>query len=359
MKKLLQNENSNLDIHIGQMLMVGFEGLELTENNPIVQDIRERHIGGVILFDYDISSQAPLRNIQNPRQAKTLCAALQKMASIPLFIAIDQEGGKVSRLKEGYGFPPTVSQQRLGTINRLDITREHAEITARTLAQIGINLNFAPVVDLNTNPDNPVIGKLERSFSCDPNLVTCHALEMIKAHHRHGIPCTLKHFPGHGSSTRDSHLGFVDVTETWSSIELEPYARIIETGQCDAVMTAHIFNAHLDPEFPATLSRSIITRILRANLGYDRVVVSDDMQMKAISDHYGLEKAVYQAIEAGVDILLFGNNVVFEEDIVLRTVAIIKDLIKRGKISRDRINRSYERISRLKSFMRRNHRTAS
>jgi beta-N-acetylhexosaminidase len=339
---------NDLDVKIGQMLMVGFRGFEVQDDHPIVQDIRERQIGGVILFDRDSSIQSSIRNIQSPEQVRRLVASLQKFASIPLFIAIDQEGGKVTRLKAHFGFPLTVSAQYLGRINQLEVTGKHAHVIATTLAELGINLNFAPVVDLNTNPHNPIIGKFERSFSDDPEIVTAHALEWIKAHHKQHVLCALKHFPGHGSARNDSHLGFVDVTEVWSSQELIPYSKIIRAGQCDLVMTAHIFHTKLDPHLPATLSKSIITGILRDQFQYDGLVVSDDLQMKAIRSDYSFETAIQAAIEAGVDLLVFGNNLVYEEEITARAIAVIKKLVLDEVISRTRIEQSYQRIHRLK-----------
>ena len=328
--------------------MVGFRGLNLAPENPVAADIRDRKIGGMILFDYDVPTKTAVRNIQSPEQVTQLVRSLQQQAATPLFVAIDQEGGRVNRLKEKFGFPPTVSAQSLGTGNDPKATEQQAERTATTLEQLGLNLNFAPVVDLNTNPDNPVIGKIERSFSADPGIVTRHAEAWIAAHHRHNVLCALKHFPGHGSSRADSHLGFVDVTETWTKAELEPYRQLIKAGEADIVMTAHIFNAKLDPNVPATLSRPVIAGILRGELGYQGVVVSDDMQMKAISAHYGLETAIQKAVDAGVDILVFGNNSLFDPDIAQKAAAIIKQSVKEGKISSARIDESYQRIMKLK-----------
>ncbi|HPQ44918.1 MAG TPA: glycoside hydrolase family 3 N-terminal domain-containing protein, partial [Syntrophales bacterium] len=237
--------NESLDTKIGQMIMIGFRGLSVDETSPVIVDIQKRHIGGVILFDYDVPSKSPVRNIESPPQVKSLVKALQEASTLPLFIAIDQEGGRVSRLKEKFGFAPTVSEQYLGSINDCDVTRQHSETTARTLADLGINVNFAPVVDLDRNPGNPVIGKLERSFSSDPNTVVKHSIICIEMLHKHGILSAIKHFPGHGSSSADSHKGFVDVTESWSADELKPFDAIIQSGICDMVMTAHIFNARL------------------------------------------------------------------------------------------------------------------
>jgi beta-N-acetylhexosaminidase len=339
--------DQELDRKIGQMLMVGFRGLQVDRDSPIVRDIRERHIGGVILFDYDVPAGQPVRNIQSPQQLRRLTGDLQRAAPSPLLIAIDQEGGRVNRLKERFGFPPTISAAQQGRRSP-EISREAAERTARSLAEMGINLNFAPVVDLNTNPENPVIGKLERSFSPDPSRVAAHAREWVAAHRRWGVLATLKHFPGHGSSKADSHLGFVDVTETWTPAELQPYSTLIKEGLCDVVMTAHIFNSRLDPELPATLSRPVITGILRQQLRFKGLVVSDDMQMKAITDHYGLEAAIEKALNAGVDLLIFANNSVFEPDIAERAVQTIKKLLHEQKITRSRIEEANRRIFAMK-----------
>jgi beta-N-acetylhexosaminidase len=340
---------AHLDFMIGQMLLVGFRGLEVEGEHFILRDIRERHLGGVVLFDYDVPTQQPVRNIRSPSQVKALIASLASAAATPLLVAIDQEGGIVARLKERHGFPPSVSHQHLGELNNLETTHQQATLLASTLGGLGINLNLAPVVDLCVNPDNPVIARYERCFSADPQTVAGHALQFIQAHHQQGVLCTLKHYPGHGSSTADSHRGLVDVTDTWSRDELEPYARIIRAGQADAIMTAHVFNARLDDQDPATLSPATITGILRQELNYGGVVISDDMQMGAIARYYGFETAIQKAIQAGVDMLAFANNSVYEEDVAERAIQVIRDLVQAGTISQARIEASYRRIQRLKS----------
>jgi beta-N-acetylhexosaminidase len=340
----------SLEVKIGQMLIVGFRGLYVNDKSPIVREIKRFHLGGVILFDYDMVLKSWKRNIRSPSQVKELVEKLQKASpQIPLFIAIDQEGGEIQRLKKKFGFPRTVSAQYLGRRNDLERTYQEAAGIAKTLAKVGINFNFAPVVDLNTNPNNPVIGKRERSFSADPAIVTDHALEFINAHHDNNVLCALKHFPGHGSSTRDSHLGMVDVTDTWEEIELDPYSEIINAGIADAIMIAHVFNRRYDQNYPATLSKRIVGDLLRSSLRYDGVLVSDDMQMKAITDHYRFEQAIQATLEAGIDIIVIGNNLKYEKNIAARTVTIIKQLIREGKISEKRIDESYQRIQKLKS----------
>ncbi|MFZ0427731.1 MAG: glycoside hydrolase family 3 protein [Acidobacteriota bacterium] len=338
-----------LDRMIGQMIMVGFRGVEPDAGNPIVEEIAEGRIGGVVLFDVDGPGGGGERNIRSPKQLRRLTDWLQNQAgAIPLLIGIDQEGGKVNRLKAKYGFSGTVSARALGEKDDIGWTAEVAAKVARTLAAEGINLNFAPVVDLNTNPDNPVIGSKDRSFSADPAVVVRQARVWIEAHRQASVLSTLKHFPGHGSSHADSHLGFVDVTSTWDERELAPYAELIAEHLVDAVMTAHIFNSHLDPQYPATLSAPIITGILRNRLGFDGVVISDDLQMKAISAHYGLEKSIQQGIEAGLDILLFANNSAYDPQIAEKASTIIRRLVEEGEISCERIEQSYERIRALK-----------
>lgn len=328
-----------LEVKIGQMLLVGFRGQVLNENSRVLSEIRDLHLGGVVLFGNNVSS---------PAQVQTLTATLQKAATIPLLVSIDQEGGQVMRLDRRFGITTNYSAQALGTMNDLVKTNAEAELFAQTLADLGINLNLAPVVDLNLNPSNPVIGALGRSFSADPAVVTNQATTFIQAHHKHNIFCTLKHFPGHGSSRNDTHLGFVDVTDTWQDSELQPYTELVKNDTCDAIMTAHIFNGKLDAKLPATLSHAIVTGILRERLGYGGLIISDDMQMRAISKYYDFATAIQLAIEAGIDMLAIANNVAYQETAAARATKIIRSLVDSGKLSEARINQSYQRIMRLK-----------
>lgn len=338
---------ADLDTMIGQMLMAGFRGFEVNETSPIVRDIRERHLGGVILFDYDVTLGKPERNIKSPMQVAKLTASLASHADIPLFISVDQEGGRVQRLKPEYGFPGFPSAQTLGAGDDSAVLDTANEV-GQTLADAGFNLDFAPVADVNVNPDSPAIGRLGRSFSPDPKRVAqCDAL-FLRGLKQHGIIGSLKHFPGHGSAGADSHLGLTDVTDTWSDAELIPYRMLVQDGAAQMIMTAHIFNAKLDPDYPATLSRKVITGILREQIGFDGVVITDDMNMKAISEYYGREEAIRLAIEAGADILLFGNNLIYDPDIVHKAHGIIKTLVRDGKVAMKRIEQSYRRIMRLK-----------
>ncbi len=343
-----------LDEKIGQMLMIGFRGTDLTGNNHIVNDIKNLHIGGVVLYDFDLFSNGKIaRNIASPTQVQLLCKELQTLHTTKLLISIDQEGGRVNRLKTTYGFPKVgVSAQYLGTLNNLDSTRYYANLTANLLKDLGINFNYAPVVDLNINPKSPAIGGIERSYSADANVVTEQATAILEIYKKYGIIGCLKHFPGHGSAAADSHLGITDITKTWQSVELAPYKNLIANQSCEMIMTAHVYNANLDT-FPATLSKKIMDDILRKQLGWQGIIISDDMHMGAIAQHYGLETAIEKAINAGVDILMFSNNSrdFYDAEAAPKAVAIIKKLLKEGKITEVQIDNSYQKIKKLKAGM--------
>ena len=338
---------------IAQMLMVGFRGLALDATNPVVADVRDRGAGSVVLFSRDMVLDSPVRNVAAPAQLQALNAGLQTLATVspaklPLMIAIDQEGGRVARLDEQRGFPPTLSAQALGERGDPTYTYTQAAQMARTLATAGVNHNLAPVVDLNINPDSPAIGRLGRSLSAAPTVVIDHARAFIAAHHDQKITTTIKHFPGHGSARADSHKGFVDVTDTWDPSELEPYRVLIGEGVVDAVMSAHVFNARLDPVYPATLSPAMLTGLLREQLGFKGVIMTDDMGMKAITAQYGFAEAVVQAVQAGADMLTFGNNLEYDPDVAVHAIAILMQAVAAGVISEQRIDESYERILALK-----------
>lgn len=334
---------------IGQLLNVGFRGCTGAETELAVRDIRTHGVGGVILFDQEmVDGSAGRRNIESPAQVRTLLAHFQSHARIPLLTSIDQEGGRVNRLKAVYGFPESISHEELGKLDQPAETYRHAARMAETLASVGLNLNLAPVVDLDANPNNPIIKGKRRAFSADPEAVARHAAEFVRAHRAHGVLTCAKHFPGHGSAMGDTHLGLVNVTATWTDKELIPFQRLIAAGLCDVIMSAHVFNAKLDPDHPATLSRGVITGLLREKLGYDGVITSDDMEMKAISSHYGLEKSVPAAIEAGIDVLCFGNNLSYDPDIAPRAIAILERAVTSGRIPESRIDVSYRRVLALK-----------
>lgn len=336
------------DKQLGQLLVVGFRGTEINSETKIVQDLKKYNLGGFVLFDYDVESQSFGRNITDANQLLKLSSALVAYSSSPPIIAIDQEGGKVSRLKERYGFPKTVTAEYLGKVDKEDSTRKYARNIAQEFMVVGVNTNFAPVVDVNTNPDNPVIAGYSRSFSSDPEKVVEHSSYVLDEFDKEGILSVLKHFPGHGSSTEDSHLGVTNVTETWNELELIPYKELFEQRTIHAVMTAHIYNANIDSLWPATLSSKTINGLLRDSLGFNGVVFSDDMQMEAIRAEYGLETAIEQALNAGVDILIFGNNLVYEENIAEEAINTLQQLIADERISEATVDSALARVGRLK-----------
>ena len=332
---------------VGQMLLVGFRGMTVEEAEPTRSLIADGLLGGILLFSVDQPTGGP-RNVGSADQLRALVDGLSSASlSQPLLVAIDQEGGQVARLGPSHGFPATPSAAEMG-LRTPEQTRQIAAGMAETLAAVGVTLNLAPVVDLAINPDNPIIAGIERSFSADPEVVIAHATAFIQAHHAIGIRCAAKHFPGQGSASGDTHLGVVDVTDAWTETELQPFAALADAGIADGVLTAHIFNANLDADHPATLSQPTVTGILRQQLRYDGVVISDDLQMGAITAQYGYPEAVALAIEAGIDILLIANQIVYEPDIVVRTLDLIEGFVRDGRISEARIQASYERILALK-----------
>ena len=340
----------SLEDAVGQMLMVGFRGERLEgEASAMLRDIKP---GGVVLFDYDAPTKGEMtRNITSREQLRALIAEIQAQATIPYFIAIDAEGGYVNRLKSKYGFELVVpSAQDMGAADPAS-TAAVADALAREMKEIGVNWNFAPVVDVNVDPESPAIGAIERSFSGDPGVVAAHARAFIDAHNAQQIITALKHFPGHGSASGDTHLGVTDVTATYQQAsELAPYVSLIGEGYGSPIMTAHIVNRNLDADArPATLSRDIMTTLLRDEIGFEGVVISDDMQMGAIVEEYGLTEAAIEAINAGVDIVMLANQQ-GEYDVgrVYRVRDAILQAVADGAIPEERIRQSAERIAALK-----------
>lgn len=350
---LMAQQRDSLDIKIGQMILIGFPGQVVDET--VLQEIREGKVGSIIIFEKNI----PPRN--SFAALKKIIWTYQQAAPIPLFITIDQEGGRVNRLKDKYGFPRSITAEAMAKSPTLDSVRFYSESTAATLSGLGINVNFGPVVDLASNPTNPIIAKYGRAFSAKEDSVILMAREVILQHRKYGVLTSLKHFPGHGSSRDDTHLGIADVTNTWEERELTPYRALIDSGYVDAVMTSHIVNKKLDPKArPGTLSYEVITGVLRGQLHFDGVVFTDDMQMHAIAKHYGLEEAIKLAVNGGVDVMTFSNNIAGTD---VRTVDkvhdIIKSMVERGEIPAARIDESFRRIMKMKARLQENNRSAA
>lgn len=342
---------SSIEWKIGQLFIIGFQGDRVSPGSTILTDIEKRNLGGVILFDRHLASSSKTNNIINEQQLLQLTTDLQQAAPTPLLIGVDQEGGQVKRLRKESGFVETPSARKLGDIHNTDITRKSAEQIAKMLNSVGVNLNFAPVVDLNVNVNNPIIGKYDRSFSSNPAKVALHCKVWVKAHKGYNILSSLKHFPGHGSSIADSHQGFVDITDSWRKTEIAPYRELIREGLGESVMVGHLFHQHLDNTYPATLSRRIVTELLREELGFEGVTISDDMQMRAITERYGLEDACCRAIAAGIDMLVIGNNLVHDQDVLTKVKSAILKAIDNGTISEQRIDEAWLRIQDLKQMI--------
>ncbi len=329
------------DREIANIFMLGFYGSSGSDAT-IKNDICKRGLGGVILFQKSPVAKGAIKNFSNAASLRALTSDLKSCGTKPL-IAVDQEGGVVQRIKLKANYPKAAKVAKLG--------EEKAKMIyssmAYELAALGVNLNLAPVADLAINPHNRVIVKWGRSFGKDVNSVVKYNSIFINAMHRYGVGTSLKHFPGHGSSLGDTHLGFVDVTNLWQQRELEPYKRL--KWQTDTIMVAHIFNRRLDPNFPASLSKRVINGLLRREIGFGGVVISDDMQMGAIAKHYGLKESIKLAINAGVDILLFANQVAPKR--VLRIdylVRITRELLQSGAVSESSIKAANRRINILK-----------
>lgn len=318
---------------IGQMFMIGVQGEALTRDERLI--IEQCGFGGFILFSH---------NCREPRQILSLCRELWETGTeFPPFIAIDQEGGRVHRLPPPFThFPPAAALGRTGSA---ELAHKVGLATARELSAVGINLNFAPVLDVHSNPSNPVIG--DRSLSTDPKEVIRLGWEIVRGLREGGvIPCG-KHFPGHGDTDKDSHLALPIVEKSLAAlkaVELPPFVHACRQG-IETLMTAHVLYRALDPEFLATLSERIVTGLLRQDLGYDGVVFSDDMEMKAIGANYGEEEAAGLAVRAGIDVILCCHD-------FSRAARVCEYLVaeaERDAAVRARVEESYRRITQLKN----------
>ncbi len=340
--------NLSLAQKVGQMIMIGFEGIQSTEPECriIIEQLSKGALGGVILFKY---------NIENPKQLRALTKSFHQ-ENLSTLIAVDQEGGLVQRLSAQNGFTDYLSPKQVVATKSPSEACNYYQTMAAELSTAGINLNFAHSIDLDANC--PVIGQLERSFSNNPQVIAEYATALIKAHHTSNVLTCVKHYPGHGLAQKDSHCGMVDITDTYQSIENEPFKQLINENKVDTVMTAHLVNRNFDPDYPCTMSYTMIEQTLRTQNQFKGVVITDDLHMGAIQQHYNLEEIVIKAINAGNDILLFSNNpnaakgvVNFQRDIHInqKVIAIVEKAIANGTIVEQRIDESYERICKLKS----------
>jgi beta-N-acetylhexosaminidase len=330
---------------VAGLLIVGFRGTHLADAAWVRTAITRDGLGGVILFDRDqLTGHA--RNVASPLQVAALTAELRAVAGgRGLLIGVDQEGGIVTRLGPSHGFASVASEATIGA-GGATAARAWARTIATTVAEAGCNLDFAPVVDLDVNPQSPAIGALGRSFSAEPDVVVRMAGIELDALRLAGVHAVAKHFPGIGSATVNTDFGVADVTKTWTRIELEPYRRLAAAGKLDAVMVGHVVNGQLDTERPASLSRPTLA-ILRGDVGFDGPAVTDDLQAAAITQRFGADEAVLLALEAGNDLLLFANQQVYDSGIVRHVVGVVLAAVAHGRVTAEQIDRAWARRQAL------------
>jgi len=328
----------------GQMVVVGFQGDDVDDRSVVRlrEEIAAGEIGGIMYLKTNVAS---LRRVKAMNEA-FLAAAPD---GLPPFITIDQEGGAVERLTRDVGFDelPTALQ----VANRRTPTQAETLYAgmAAAIGELGFTVNFGPVVDLAVNPNNQVIAKFGRAFGKTADVVVPYAEAFVRAHREAGLLTALKHFPGHGSSTADSHEGFVDITDTWKEAELEPYRRMIADGLADFVMVGHLIDTDVAADgMPSSLSPEWITGVLRDELGYEGVVISDDLEMGAIRDHFKLQEAVVKAVGAGMDVLLFTNTASYRPGLGDEVRDILVSAANADPVFYARIEESYARIVALK-----------
>lgn len=337
---------ATLEEMAGQMIVIGFEGntAESASVKAVAEQLATGRLGGVMYLKKNVKSLTDVREMNALFRASA--------PDYPPFITLDQEGGSVERLTKDVGFTEIPNARTIAAQN----TPEQAEAIyakmAASIADLGFSVNFGPVADLETNPDNQVIARFGRAFSADPQTVIAYDTAFIAAHHQAGLVTALKHFPGHGSSTADSHEGFVDITSSWSADELAPYRALIADGDTDMVMIGHLYHADYadgDGETPSSLSPRWIDGVLRGDLGFDGVVISDDLEMGAIRDHFSLEETVTKAVRAGMDVLLFSNTAYQRPALAEEVLAILLAEAAADPEFAARIEASFNRIVALKS----------
>ena len=329
----------------GSMIMVGFRGFSAPPS--LLEAVRKGHVGGVILFDRDVENGS-LRNIQSPAQVEALTDSLQTAAPRPLFVAVDQEGGKVRRLKPAQGFMELPSAKEMARLSESAL-RYLGTNAGREMTRVGINVDLAPVVDVQRSEQSPGLGDMDRVFGRDAPTVSRKSLAFAAGLEDGGVIPVLKHFPGLGSASKDSHHDLPDVSRFWNTSELLPYIEAFQQGWKGMVLVAHVYHGRLDNTLPASLSPSVIEGLLRGRLGWKGVVISDDLQMGAVLKGRSLEEIVRLAVLAGNDILLFGNNLHYDPELHERVFSILVDLVRRGVISVQRLEGSWQRIEALKA----------
>jgi len=327
----------SLDDKIGQMIIIGFDGNSYKTKGfkRVQKEIKKGNVSGVILFNKNISTKEDLIKMNE--------ILLSSNDTTP-FIAIDNEGGMIQR----YNFRKHASASEVANFSEKE-AGIHYNSMAKFEKELKINFNFAPCVDLAINKDS-IIVKKQRSFSSDPDTVSKYAEIFVKEHNKNHIITSIKHFPGHGSVKGDTHKGFVDSTKSFKKEELKPYYALKDYDKMNTVMVSHIFNSEFDPDYPASLSEKTIKGILKEEIGFKGVIVSDDFDMGAIKKNYSLRETLIRAINSGIDIMIFSNNIDnFDKNISKKIHKIVKQEIKKGNIKEEDIDNSYRKVMALKA----------
>jgi beta-N-acetylhexosaminidase len=340
-------KNPGLRTMIGQMIMVGFDGASTDDPSfrGVLKKARSGKITGVLYLQRNLSQEANIRDMND---------ALQQ-AALPVLTAIDQEGGAIQRIPAATGFPRIPSASEVARKLSPREAFEAYSALARTLHDWGFNMNFGPVADLNINPDNPIIGKLGRSFSKRPDIVVQYCAAFVEAHRSFNVLTSLKHFPGHGSSVADTHVAFTDVSKLSKPAELDVFRQLIAQGYADTVMVGHTYDANLQgaTKLPSVLDGKVVSNILRKKLGFQSVAITDDLQMSAVTEQHTLTDATIRAVLAGNNILVFGNSKSVDPDIDIKVTDILEAAAQKDERVRAAISRSYRLVKAMKETIRR------
>jgi beta-N-acetylhexosaminidase len=331
----------------GQMIIVGFAGDDADDKSvkALAAEIAAGELGGVMYLKTNVKSLKAVKAMNEAFRAAS--------PELPPFITLDQEGGAVERLTKDVGFAEVPNAASIAADNSPAGAEAIYAKMARSVADLGFTVNFGPVADLNVNPKNTVIAKFGRAFGKSAETVTAYAEAFIAAHHQAGLITSLKHFPGHGSSTADSHDGFVDISKSWSAAELEPYRAMFAHGYADMVMAGHLYHDDYagsgSVKLPASLSPEWIDGVLRGQLGFEGVVITDDLEMGAIRKLFDLHDTIVRAVNAGVDVLLFSNTAAPSPGLAAKVRGILVAEAESDPAFRAKIEASYARIVALKA----------
>ncbi len=339
-------DDVKLQSEIDQLFIIGFRGMTYAKAPELSKALSTTNLGGIILFDYDTPTKKYVRNIQTSSQVTALIKSAQSHAKTPLLVGVDEEGGAVSRLKTIKGYKKTASAAVLGTESDAAVTKVASGLSV-TLKNLGFNMDFAPDLDTNVQPKSPAIGAVGRSFSPDADTVAEKGIAFMGGLKASTIISVGKHFPGHGSALTDTHKGFTNITETYTSQELIPFQKACAAG-LSAIMVGHLFNGSIDPYYPASLSKNHIANLKNIGCG-NALIISDDMDMKAITDIYGRQDSFVLAFNAGIDAVILSNNITtYNPSEYFTARQMVFNAVKKGDILRSRIDEAYQKVQKLK-----------